>query len=65
MDLIVRGHQVVEDGYEFFANRQLVTVWGAPNYKGEFDNAAAMFRTDESLLCTFMVRPDALMFAIR
>jgi len=26
-DLVVRAHQVVEDGYEFFAKRQLVTVF--------------------------------------
>jgi len=26
MDLIVRGHHVVEYGYEFFANRQLLTL---------------------------------------
>lgn len=64
MDLIIRGHQVVEDGYEFFANRQLVTVWGAPNYK-ELDNAGAMMSIDENLLCEFKVRPDALTFAIR
>ena len=27
-----RWRQVVEDGYEFFAGRQLVTVFSAPNY---------------------------------
>ena len=26
-DLICRAHQVVEDGYEFFAKRQLVTLF--------------------------------------
>lgn len=34
--------QVVEEGYEFFARRQLVTIFSAPNYCGEFDNAGAM-----------------------
>lgn len=29
--LCSRGHQVVEDGYEFFANRSLVTLFSAPN----------------------------------
>ncbi|KAJ6408983.1 hypothetical protein OIU84_008641 [Salix udensis] len=32
MDLVCRAHQVVEDGYEFFAERQLVTIFSAPNY---------------------------------
>ena len=41
-DLICRAHQVVEDGYEFQADRQLVTIFSAPNYCGEFDNAGGM-----------------------
>lgn len=37
-DLVCRAHMVVEDGYEFFNDRTLVTVFSAPNYCGEFDN---------------------------
>lgn len=47
--------QVVEDGYEFFADRQLVTIFSAPNYCGEFDNAGAMMTVDESLVCSFQI----------
>jgi hypothetical protein len=31
-----------KDGYEFFGKRGLVTVFSAPNYCGEFDNAGAV-----------------------
>mmetsp|Transcript_45498 Transcript_45498/g.103021 ORF Transcript_45498/g.103021 Transcript_45498/m.103021 type:complete len:304 (+) Transcript_45498:75-986(+) len=55
MDLICRAHQVVEDGYEFFAKRQLITLFSAPNYCGEFDNAGAMMTIDETLMCSFKV----------
>jgi serine/threonine-protein phosphatase PP1 catalytic subunit len=55
LDLICRAHQVVEDGYEFFAKRQLVTLFSAPNYCGEFDNAGGMMSVDESLMCSFQV----------
>ncbi|KAI3367601.1 hypothetical protein L3Q82_026443 [Scortum barcoo] len=46
---------VVEDGYEFFAKRQLVTLFSAPNYCGEFDNAGGMMSVDESLMCSFQI----------
>jgi hypothetical protein len=47
--------KVVEDGYEFFAKRQLVTLFSAPNYCGEFDNAGGMMSVDETLMCSFQV----------
>ncbi|KHN87497.1 Serine/threonine-protein phosphatase PP1-gamma catalytic subunit [Toxocara canis] len=53
LDIVVRGHQVVEDGYEFFGRRGLVTIFSAPNYCGEFDNAGAIMSVDENLLCSF------------
>jgi len=57
---------VVEDGYEFFAKRQLVTLFSAPNYCGEFDNAGGMMSVDETLMCSFQVSDnfDFLMLKI-
>lgn len=52
---LIAVNQVVEDGYEFFAKRQLVTLFSAPNYCGEFDNAGAMMSVDETLMCSFQV----------
>ncbi|KAL1509676.1 hypothetical protein ABEB36_004382 [Hypothenemus hampei] len=54
-DLICRGHQVVEDGYEFFAQRKLITLFSAPNYCGTFDNAGALMSINEDLLCSFQI----------
>jgi serine/threonine-protein phosphatase PP1 catalytic subunit len=50
---------VVEDGYEFFAKRQLVTLFSAPNYCGEFDNAGALMSVDETLMCSFQILKPA------
>lgn len=50
---------MVEDGYEFFANRQLVTLFSAPNYCGEFDNAGVIMCVDESLVCSFQILKPA------
>lgn len=55
LDLICRAHQVVEEGYEFFAKRQLVTLFSAPNYCGEFENSGALMSVDESLMCSFQI----------
>lgn len=55
LDLVCRAHQVVEDGYKFFAKRKLVTVFSAPNYCNEFDNAGAMMSVDETLMCSFQI----------
>uniref|UniRef100_A0A7S2WB60 Serine/threonine-protein phosphatase n=1 Tax=Rhizochromulina marina TaxID=1034831 RepID=A0A7S2WB60_9STRA len=59
IDLICRAHQVVEDGYQFFANRALVTLFSAPNYCGQFDNAGAVMVINEERVCSFHVIPAA------
>ncbi|GBG28266.1 Serine/threonine-protein phosphatase PP1-gamma catalytic subunit [Hondaea fermentalgiana] len=57
VDIIVRAHQVVPEGFEFFpANtRKLVTVFSAVNYCNQFDNAGAMMLVDKDLVCSFHV----------
>lgn len=52
-DLIARGHMVVEDGYEFYGNRHLVTIFSAPNYCGEFKNWGAVMNVNKKLMCSF------------
>jgi len=54
-DVVVRAHQVVADGYEFMAGRRLITLFSAPNYCGEFDNAGALMIVDEQLMVSFKV----------
>uniref|UniRef100_A0A8R1EX17 SER_THR_PHOSPHATASE domain-containing protein n=1 Tax=Caenorhabditis japonica TaxID=281687 RepID=A0A8R1EX17_CAEJA len=59
LELIVRAHQVAQDGYEFFAERQLVTIFSAPSYCGQYDNAAAVLSVDTDMVCSFTImRPD-------
>ncbi|VDK50507.1 unnamed protein product [Gongylonema pulchrum] len=55
LDLIARAHQVVQDGYEFFANRRLVTIFSAPHYCGQFDNAGGTMTVSEEMNCSFQV----------
>jgi serine/threonine-protein phosphatase PP1 catalytic subunit len=51
------SNQVVEDGYEFFNQRSLVTLFSAPNYCGQFDNAGAVMQVREDLTCSFAILP--------
>eukprot|EP01118_Nematostelium_gracile_P003658 TRINITY_DN14230_c0_g1_i1.p1 TRINITY_DN14230_c0_g1~~TRINITY_DN14230_c0_g1_i1.p1 ORF type:complete len:327 (-),score=69.57 TRINITY_DN14230_c0_g1_i1:28-1008(-) len=59
LDLVVRAHQVVEDGYEFFAGRRLVTIFSAPNYCEEFDNSGALMSVNQDLVCSFKILKSA------
>mmetsp|Transcript_80604 Transcript_80604/g.94035 ORF Transcript_80604/g.94035 Transcript_80604/m.94035 type:complete len:311 (+) Transcript_80604:72-1004(+) len=55
IDVVLRAHQVVDNGYNFFAGRQLVTVFTASNYCGEFTNKGAMLMMDADCKCSFHV----------
>jgi len=54
LDLICRTSQVVEDGYEYFADQKLVTLFSCADYVGEFDNTAAVMLVDAEMQHTFV-----------
>ena len=55
LDLIVRGNQAVDDGFEFFAQRHLLTIFSAPNFLGEMNNSSGILLIDENLNCSLKV----------
>ena len=55
IDLICRAHQVVEEGFQFFANMKLITVFTAPNYMGEFDNKGGILKVNEDMVCSLHI----------
>jgi serine/threonine-protein phosphatase PP1 catalytic subunit len=55
LNLICRGHEFVEGGYEFTANNGLVTIFSAPGYMGKYSNKGAIMLVDENLKCSFQI----------
>ena len=52
--MIARAHQLAMDGYQWhFQERELVTVWSAPNYMYRSGNKASVMKVDEQLEVTF------------
>jgi serine/threonine-protein phosphatase PP1 catalytic subunit len=54
IDLIVRAHQVVDEGHQFFNGQKLVTVFSAPNYCGQVGNQASVMKIKSNLECSFI-----------
>ncbi|VDO28002.1 unnamed protein product [Onchocerca flexuosa] len=54
LDLIIRAHQVMENGYGFFAGRKLITVFSAPLY-AELNNKGAVIRISADMVISYVI----------
>ncbi len=48
LELVARAHQLVQEGFKFhFTNKEVVTVWSAPNYCYRCGNVGSIMRIDK------------------
>jgi diadenosine tetraphosphatase ApaH/serine/threonine PP2A family protein phosphatase len=64
LDFVVRSHQLVQAGFQWWFNDQLITVWSAPNYEYRSGNRACVMaytKNDgkKSRLRFFAAMPEA------
>uniref|UniRef100_A0A0K0E7G1 Serine/threonine-protein phosphatase n=1 Tax=Strongyloides stercoralis TaxID=6248 RepID=A0A0K0E7G1_STRER len=55
IQMIVRAHQVVDEGFEFFSDKKLVTIFSAPHYIGQCINKSAIMKFSKDLKYTFVL----------
>ncbi|KDN48596.1 Serine/threonine-protein phosphatase PP2A catalytic subunit, partial [Rhizoctonia solani AG-8 WAC10335] len=54
LTLVARAHQLVMEGYNWSQDRNVVTIFSAPNYCYRCGNQAAIMEIDEKLSYTFL-----------
>lgn len=47
ISLVVRAHQLVQEGYNYWFDEALVSIWSAPNYCYRMGNKAVIMKLNE------------------
>lgn len=55
LQLVCRAHQLVPNGYKFFADSKLITIFSAPNYCGNCGNDGVVMKVTPQLECSFLI----------
>jgi len=55
IEMIARAHQLVQDGYKYFFDKQVVTVWSAPNFCYRCGNVGCIMELDKNLSAQFKI----------
>ena len=55
LQLLCRAHQLVPEGFKFFSNNKLITIFSAPNYCGNCGNDGAVMKVSKDLVCSFVI----------
>lgn len=62
LQMIARAHQLVQEGYQYWFDDILATVWSAPNYCYRCGNLASILEINENLerrFITFKEVPES------
>lgn len=54
LELVIRSHEVMDNGYQMFHGGKLITVFSAPNYCDQMGNKGAVVRLDKDCKPTFL-----------